>query len=261
MNDKLFIFIGGLHRSGTSLLHEILRSHPAISGFSNTGVPKDEGQHLQSLVQPASAFGGPGRFGFNEASHMTEAHPLAVPESSARLFKEWQRYWDISQKYLLEKSPPNLIRTRFLQKLFPNSKFIIILRHPIAVAYATKKRVQRSVPDLIAHTLHCYERFRADMAYLNSVYVMRYEELVFTPQENIERLLGWIGLTPLIINHEVLPNINRKYIALWESDRLSDCFNSIPEKFEKSANAFGYSLKSPDNLLPIEWLGANDQQR
>ncbi len=261
MNDKCFIFIGGLHRSGTSLLHEILRSHPAISGFTNTGVPKDEGQHLQSVFQPASAFGGPGRFGFNDASYMTETHPLAVPENSGRLFQEWQRYWDITQEYLLEKSPPNLIRTRFLQQLFPNSKFIIILRHPIAVAYATKKRVQRSIPDLIAHALHCYERFRADMAYLNSVYVMRYEELVFAPQENIERLLSWIGLPPLVIKNEVLPNINQKYLALWRTDRLNGNLNGIPENFEKSANVFGYSLKSPDNLLPIEWLGANDQQR
>lgn len=80
-DDKTLIFIGGLHRSGTSLLHEILRRHPAVSGFANTGVPKDEGQHLQTVYPPASAFGGPGLFGFNRASFMNEDHPLATIES------------------------------------------------------------------------------------------------------------------------------------------------------------------------------------
>lgn len=260
MNDKTFIFIGGLHRSGTSLLHDILRSHPAISGLTNTGVPKDEGQHLQNVYQVASAFGGPGRFGFNEASYMTETHPQAIPENREKLIQEWQPYWDTSQEYLLEKSPPNLIRTRFLQQLFSNSKFIIILRHPVAVAYATKKRVRTSIPDLLDHTLHCYERFRTDMVFLNSVYVLRYEELVLAPQNKVEALLEWIGLRPFVIKNEVLANINQKYIALWQSDRLNNNLNGIPEKFEKRANAFGYSLKSPNDLLPINWLGSHSKQ-
>ena len=46
------VFVGGLHRSGTSLVHRCLALHPAVSGFSGTGVPEDEGQHLQT-VYPA----------------------------------------------------------------------------------------------------------------------------------------------------------------------------------------------------------------
>ena len=56
--DKKFVFICGLHKSGTSLLFRILRDHPDMSGFTNTGVPKDEGQHLQSVYPPAWRFGG-----------------------------------------------------------------------------------------------------------------------------------------------------------------------------------------------------------
>ena len=46
------VFVGGLHRSGTSLVHRCLASHPAVSGFSDTGVPEDEGQHLQTVYPP-----------------------------------------------------------------------------------------------------------------------------------------------------------------------------------------------------------------
>jgi len=53
-NDtRQYVFIAGLHRSGTSVLARCLREHPQISGFRNTGVPEDEGQHLQD-VYPAA---------------------------------------------------------------------------------------------------------------------------------------------------------------------------------------------------------------
>ncbi len=138
-NEKQFIFVVGLHRSGTSLLHAILREHPAISGFRDTGVPEDEGQHLQTVLPTGLELGGPGRFAFHPDAYMDEHHPLASEKTARLLWEAWRPYWDVSRPYLIEKSPPNLLRTRFLQKLFPNSWFIAILRHPIAVAYATRK--------------------------------------------------------------------------------------------------------------------------
>jgi hypothetical protein len=80
--QKPFVFIGGLHRSGTSLIHECLRDHPDISGFSGTGVNEDEGQLLQSVYKPASVFGGPGKFGFNPRSFMDETHELVVTSAA-----------------------------------------------------------------------------------------------------------------------------------------------------------------------------------
>ena len=56
MTDKSFIFLAGHHRSGTSLLHEIIKEHPLISGFSNTGVPEDEGMFLQNVYEPAKTY-------------------------------------------------------------------------------------------------------------------------------------------------------------------------------------------------------------
>src|SRR2546421_6400768 len=148
-DKKRFIFIGGVHRSGTSLLHEMLRSHPAASGFAHTGVPMDEGQHLQSVFPPAKAFGGPGRFGFDPNSFMDEKHSLATRENAAKLWREWAPHWNTAKGVLLEKSPPNLVRTRFLQALFRESSFITILRHPIAVAYATQKWCNTSISSLV----------------------------------------------------------------------------------------------------------------
>ena len=161
-----FIFLCGLHRSGTSPLFQILREHPEISGFRNTGVPEDEGQHLQTVFPPATIHGGPGRFGLMREAHLTEDSDLLTPENKLKLFKEWSRHWDLTKPNLLEKSPPNLIKTRFLQSVFPNSYFIVILRHPVAVSLATWKWARCSLESLTAHWVRCHEIFERDRSHL-----------------------------------------------------------------------------------------------
>lgn len=264
MDGKKFIFIAGLHRSGTSLVHEILRSHPDISGFSNTGVPQDEGQHLQDIFLPAKALGGPGRFGFNPNSFMDEQHFLATPANAYKLYQEWSNYWNTDREYLIEKSPPTLVRTRFFQRLFPQSIFIIILRHPIAVSYATQKWSKTSIVSLLEHTLRCYERFMADMPFLHNVYVLRYEEFVKAPEEILQSLLRWIGIKHMSLDKKVVANINEKYFKQWEADRrniVKKIFWPVSilwRKFEKRANVFGYSIYKPEALLPAKWLGTHN---
>ena len=46
-----FVFVNGLHRSGTSILYRLLSAQLNFSGFSETGVPEDEGQHLQTVYK------------------------------------------------------------------------------------------------------------------------------------------------------------------------------------------------------------------
>src|SRR5271170_7939594 len=109
VNDHTFIFVTGLHRSGTSPLHRCLSAHPSVSGFANTGIFEDEGQHLQTILPNGLEFGGPGRFGFHPDAHMTESHPLATPRTGERVFEQWKNHWDLSKPYLVEKSPPTLL--------------------------------------------------------------------------------------------------------------------------------------------------------
>jgi hypothetical protein len=257
MNQKTFLFIGGIHRSGTSLLHEILRSHPRVSGFHRTKVPQDEGQHLQSVFQPAKAFGGPGRFGFDERSFMDEHHSLTTAENAKILFNQWSRHWDLQRDYLVEKSPPNLVRTRFLQAMFPRSAFIIVLRQPIAVAYATEKMSRTSIASLIEHTLLCYERFLSDLPRLNRCFVLRYEEFVRNPQAVFDEICRFIDIEPVRIQQKVHANVNDSYFKKWEKDKAR-LLTSLPATHEERANRIGYSLHRTKDLLSVSFLGTHD---
>ena len=258
MNQN-FIFVAGLHRSGTSLLHDMIRAHPEVSGLSNTGVPEDEGQHLQSIYKPAAAYGGPGNFALNKDAYMDERHELATEHSAEAIMRQWAPYYDPASSYYIEKSPPNLIRTRFLQKLFPKSRFVVILRHPLAVSYATAKWAPKSIRHLIQHTLKAYEIFRQDLPYLNHVYVLRYEDLVSKPAE-MTRVFEFLELEPIPNRQRLQTDINDKYFSMWREDRkrLRDRLAfPVSPWLEWRANRFGYSLREYNKLLPSRVLGAH----
>lgn len=240
-----FVFIGGLHRSGTSLLAKLLAQHPLISSFSGTGVPEDEGQHLQDVFAPAVAYGGAGKFGFVPESHLTEDSDLITDQNRVKLFSQWRRWWDTSRPLFLEKSPPNLIRARFLQALFPESYFIMVLRHPVAVSLATRKWSRTGVHSLLAHWLICHRTFIRDAAYLKHVLVVRYESLVAEPQATIDRLCAFLKIPSHPVDLEIADH-NDRYLREWSS-RRSDWRSRayvryLQLRFETAVNRFGYTL-------------------
>jgi glycosyltransferase involved in cell wall biosynthesis len=247
---KTFVFICGLHRSGTSLLFEMLREHPQISGFRDTGVPEDEGQHLQSVYPPAGTHGLPGRFGFKRDAHLTEASPLVSDANRAMLFAEWAPRWDGSKPFLLEKSPPNLIRTRFLQAMFPNSKFVVFRRHPIPVSLATRRWSRTRIFSLVRHWVVCHETWRKDRPRVRNVLELTYEHLVAEPADALEQLCAFLGADPFPCPppQKPDPTVNAHYMETWRQlkrhprGRLS---LGITERvFESRIRSWGYSFFS-----------------
>jgi hypothetical protein len=243
-----FVFVGGLHKSGTSLVARCLAEHPLISGFSNTGVPEDEGQHLQTVFLPASAYGGPGKFGFHPQAHLTEASELVTDENRTRLQAEWGSHWDLTKPVFLEKSPPNLIRTRFLQALFPEASFVIVMRDPVAVAYATQKWSRTGIDSLIEHWLVCHEIFERDRPHIRRLCVVRYEDIVEQPQPSLDRIFSFLDVDSVTCGIEVRPEVNAVYLQRWREDTLRSSTRDQPDVlrirqgYEERAAAFGYQL-------------------
>lgn len=248
MDNHQYVFIAGLHRSGTSILFQCLRANSYMSGFRDTGVHEDEGQHLQTVFLPALAYGGPGKFGFNRKSHLTENSNLVSDYNRLRLFNEWKKYWDLSKPILLEKSPINLLQMRFLQKLFPDSYFIVIIRHPLATSYATQKWSKTSIYSLIKHWLVCHETFLQDSQHINRLLTLKYENFVGTPQHTIDKIYSFLGLNPEDIQLQIRSGINEKYFLKWQKDRKKIFSKSFFEslmiqlRFERRVSKFGYSL-------------------
>src|ERR1700720_4448908 len=158
-DDCKYVFVCGLQRSGTSVLGRNVARLVNCTGFKNTGVLMDEGQFLQDVYPIDGEFGGAGRFGFDPRAHRTETSDLLTAENIARLRASWHAHWDGSKSICVEKTPANLLMTRFLQAAFPNSYFIVMRRHPVAASIATHRwKVSiSSLYRLFEHWLHCHE--------------------------------------------------------------------------------------------------------
>ena len=275
------VFVGGLHRSGTSLVARWLAGHPAISGFAGTGVPEDEGQHLQSVYP---GFGGWGRFGFDPRSHMTEASPLVSEKSRERLLAQWGRHWDLDKPVLLEKSPPNLTKARFLQALFPRSSFVMVLRHPVAVAGATQRWSRPIVPGagapgagrlrngvdrlarplarwlrphrLVEHWVVCHETLLGDVAHVRRLALVRYEDLVRAPDVELARLCRFLGVEEHGAPLPVRDGLNEAYLRQWRGRGVNPVKRAYSEaiaaRYEQRANRLGYSFRDLEPRLPSE---------
>jgi Sulfotransferase family len=249
-SHKKYLFVGGLHRSGTSIFANALKAHPEISGFVNTGVPRDEGQFLQALYPTERVYGGPGVFGFSPEMHLTETSPLASEKGRETLFTDWSKHWDTSRPVLLEKSPPNLLKTRFLQALFPNAYFLIITRHPVPTSYATQKGSKTSVDSLLRHWVHCHTIFCQDAPHLARCFVLKYENFVTDPQAHLDRICDFIGIARFEPRIDVKTDVNRAYFERWRSDRASEAFGQKLKIFlryrmiDRQIRPLGYSLSA-----------------
>jgi hypothetical protein len=133
--------------------------------------------------------------------------------------ESWSPHWDLARPVLVEKSPPNLVRTRFLQGLFPEASFVMILRHPIAVSLATQKWSQTSLRSLLRHWVVCHETLDRDRAHINRLLVVHYEELVADPQACLGRVFAFLGLTSHAGGAELRADSNAAYFARWRELR------------------------------------------
>jgi hypothetical protein len=267
-----YVFVCGLPRSGTSILGRNIGRLENCTEFKNTGVLEDEGQFLQDVYPVASKLGGAGSFGFDPRAHRTETSSLLTPENIARLRASWHAHWEKGKTICVEKTPGNLIMTRFLQAAFPNSYFVVIKRHPVPVSMASQKwKVDvSSLHNTLEHWLHCHELFEEDKKYLTHLYELSYEDYVQDPDKYHRQIATFIGTrvpatptkdtfryvtqwrnpTGLRIPErgmeEVTGSHNKKYLDRWSNllrnSFFKDYYWYMVGKYEPRFARHGYSL-------------------
>ncbi len=192
------IFIVGFPRSGTTLIEQTLSVHPRIAAGDELPFINDITQIMPRLL----------------------ASPLTYPDALAELWMGDQRdglnelrdyYLNRSAKsgifrenaeWFTDKMPLNETHLGLISLLFPNSPILHVIRHPLDVVLSVYSNhlthgffcaaqletiAQHYV--LIADLIEHY-RQNLTMRYLT----VRYEDLILAQEENVRKVLGFIGV-------------------------------------------------------------------
>ena len=134
IKNKKWIFIVGCYNSGTTLLDQILASHPEISGLPDEGVVLTD-----QLVTPED---------FNwrrmwwKCKKEMKNSEIDVKKDAAKVKKHWSHFYDFKKSYFVEKSISNSLRIPFFNKHFKPAYFIHIVRNGYAVAEGIKRKAE-----------------------------------------------------------------------------------------------------------------------
>lgn len=251
------VFLVGCYNSGTTIVRDIIRSHPEIGGMPREGVRfTDAFADMQ--------YGGWIRMAY----HNRQLPPSFFDTEKCRrkLGRDWGFWAKKQETCFLDKSITHSFRLPFLQDLFPSAKFVAITRD----GYCSSEGVlRRAKPEGDAKALLGSDAYPVSLcakqwSFINrkidefskgnpDCYHFRFEDFVENPESTIRSIFEHIGVDGSIVSCEngVLSVGVKKFPIKNTNPESRDRFisrcNSL-EDFDQSAadmmRAFGYEMES-----------------
>ena len=184
-----WLFLLGVNNSGTTLLERILGLHPEISKLP------EEGHYL------SRTFPSPNQLKVRRIwTERLEEFRLASADgnglAASRLKWDWLCHYpaDERTRFLMEKSPPNTVRSPWLQHHFRPASFIALTRSPFAVAEGIRRREGCSVERAARHWAVANEILLDDLDRLDDALLLSYEDLCADPPKVTSRITRFLKI-------------------------------------------------------------------
>ena len=188
------IFVVGLPRSGSTLVEQILSSHPEVEGTMELPDIASIARRLGGERRPGEAPAYPGLL-----SELGRAELTALGEEYLERTRIQRK---LGRPLFIDKMPNNFAHLGLIQLILPRAKVIDVRRHPMACGFSGfKQHFARGQG--FTYDLGDLGRYYADyvelMAHFDAVLPGRvhrviYERLVEDPEAEVRRLLAYCGL-------------------------------------------------------------------
>ncbi len=280
------LFIIGMNRSGTKLLRNLLNQHPRIS------IPTMESYFIPYLI---NKFGNPPQFeddkefqNFYDALTKTtffgNMQSMGLSFSKEYLEQEvtdrtsWSEIFEVIFKFYIpqekdkdviwgDKTPQYLPRMKFLKILYPQAKFVHIIRHPGDYCISAKKAWGKSLYRSANSWRYEIGKARIDSRdFADDYHEVFYENLVDEPQKVLSNICVFLGckFTNKML-HLDIPTENlgdtkgQTEIIQTNKDKYLNQLSKrtikrIEEIVYPVAKSLGYDLKFAKNFKPLNPL-------
>jgi len=191
IDSDIPIFIVGMPRSGTTLVEQIVSSHPQVHGGGELLWLSDLQPRLKTLAGADADF-----------PHCLDSLSADTARQLAAEYVDTLRQKASGQPHVTDKMPANFFMLGLIALLWPRSRVIHCRRDPMAVGLSCFRRLfkgeQPFAWDLveIGHYWRQYDRLvrHWQSALPISVYELHYEQLVQHPESQIRRLIDYCRL-------------------------------------------------------------------
>ncbi len=192
-NDPIFIV--GMPRSGSTLVEQILSSHPSIEGT----------EELVYFGNLSSFLSGGRRAALEPSSFVDEVSALSPAKlqtiGGAYLWKA-NRHRRSNRPRFIDKMPRNWLYLPLIKLALPNAKIIDVRRHPLDCCWSNFRQLFADSGEYSYDLTELGLYYRAYVEMLahfgevlpGSVYRLHYEQLVANTESEVRRLLDHLEL-------------------------------------------------------------------
>ena len=188
--DEGPIFVVGLHRSGSTLVEQILASHPLVEGTTELGIMK----LIRDRIVRVSGEGS--------AAAIAALKPGELRDVGREYLERARPFRKTKKPFFVDKLPGNWINLPLIRAALPNARIIDARRHPMACGFSNFKQNYASGMGF-SYSLETIGVFYRDywrfMRHFNAVqpgaaFRMINEHLIDEPEAQVRAMLDHLGL-------------------------------------------------------------------
>jgi hypothetical protein len=155
-----------------------------------------EGHRLTDQLLTPESIGIPRLYALRpDLFRMTERDGVNIDVD--RIKRQWgHRFNDAARPILLDDSPPNAARCRWLQRHFEPASFLFLIRNGYAVSEGIRRRAGHTIDLAATQWVRSNQFMLEDLPHLERVHMLRYEDLSEKPDETLARTLLFLDVDP-----------------------------------------------------------------